>query len=50
MKKATHGGIRKNAGRPKKKPTKTLSYRVPEELAPKIDIAIRQIISSISKS
>jgi hypothetical protein len=50
MKQETHGGKREGSGRPKSAPTKTLSYRVPQKLAAKIDKAIRQIISSISKS
>lgn len=50
MKKPTHGGSRPGSGRPAKEPTKTLSYRVPLKLAPKIDTAIRKIISSMSKS
>lgn len=50
MKKETRGGARPGSGRPQKEPTKTLSYRVPEKLASKIDKAIRKIISSMSKS
>lgn len=50
MKKSTHGGRRKGAGRPPKEPTKTLSYRVPEKLAPKIDTAIRKVITALSPS
>jgi hypothetical protein len=49
MKKETRGGSRPGSGRPSKEPTKTLSYRVPEKLAAKIDAAIRKIISSMSK-
>lgn len=48
--KPTHGGYREGSGRPKKDPTKTLAYRVPEKLAAQIDEAIRKIISRISKS
>lgn len=44
------GGYREGSGRPKKEPTKTLSYRVPERLANLIDQAIRKIISSMSKN
>lgn len=50
MNKPTHGGSRIGAGRPKKPPTKTLSYRVPLKLADKLDKAIRKIISSMSKT
>lgn len=45
----TRGGKREGAGRPKSKPTKTLSYRVPEKLAGKIDKAIRKIINELTK-
>lgn len=45
-----HGGSRPGSGRPKKEPTKTLSYRVPASLSNEIDTAIRKIISTISKS
>lgn len=47
MTKQTWGGKRKGSGRPAKEPTKTLSYRVPEKLAAKIDAAIRKIIKDI---
>ena len=50
MKQETRGGKREGSGRPKGNPTKTLSYRVPEKFAAKIDKAIRKTISSISKS
>lgn len=50
VKKETRGGARTGAGRPAKEPTKTLSYRVLEKFAVKIDKAIRKIISSMSKS
>lgn len=43
-KQETRGGKREGSGRPKGKPTKTLSYRVPQKLANKIDIAIRKAI------
>lgn len=45
MKKKTHGGKRKGSGRPAKEPTKTLSYRVPESVAEKIDNEVRKIIA-----
>lgn len=45
----TWGGKRKGSGRPKKEPTKTLSYRVPQKLADKIDTAIRKVIELIKK-
>ena len=45
-----HGGRRKGSGRPKKEPTKTLSYRVPVAKADQIDTACKQIIQSISKN
>jgi len=45
-----HGGYRPGSGRPKKEPTKTLSYRVPVSKSDEIDTAIRKIISTISKS
>jgi len=44
MKKETRGGSRPGSGRPKKQPTKTLSYRVPLKLAVKLDISIRDLI------
>jgi hypothetical protein len=44
MNKETRGGKREGSGRPKGKPTKTLSYRVPLKLAAKIDKEIRKII------
>lgn len=50
MKKQTWGGKREGSGRPQKEPTKTLSYRVPEKLAAKIDEAVRKVISKISSS
>lgn len=46
-KKKTWGGKREGAGRPEKEPTKTLSYRVPEKLAARIDAAIRKIINAL---
>jgi len=45
MKQETRGGKREGSGRPKGKPTKTLSYRVPLSKAKKIDKEIRKIIS-----
>lgn len=48
--KPKHGGSRKGAGRPKKEATVTLSYRVPEKQAPKIDLKIKQIIAEIKAS
>lgn len=44
MKQENRGGKREGSGRPKKAPTKTLSYRVPQKLAARIDKAIRKII------
>lgn len=41
-----HGGARPGSGRPKKEPTKTLSYRVPESKAITLDQKIRQIIAN----
>ena len=38
------GGKREGSGRPKEKPTKVLSYRVPLTKANKIDKEIRKII------
>jgi hypothetical protein len=49
MKQESRGGKREGAGRPKGKPTTTLSYRVPLKLANKIDRAIRKIISEIAQ-
>lgn len=43
-KQKTWGGPRKGSGRPKQEPTKTLSYRVPEKFADKIDAEVRKII------
>lgn len=43
--KSTHGGSRKGAGRPKKEPTVTLSYRVPENKAAVIDKKIKLVIA-----
>ena len=40
-----HGGSRPNSGRPKGKPTKVLTYRVPLYLAKKIDRLIRSLIT-----
>lgn len=48
--KKTHGGKRKGSGRPAKPPTKTLSYRVREDKADIIHVAIKKIISSMSKN
>lgn len=47
--KSTHGGSRKGAGRPKKEPTVTLSYRVPEKKAAVIDKKIRIVIAKEKK-
>lgn len=45
-KKNNHGGARQGAGRPKTKPpTTTLSFRVPEAIAP----VLREKISAIIK-
>ena len=43
-KQETRGGSRLGSGRPKEKPTKVLSYRVPLTKANKIDKEIRKII------
>ena len=47
MKKPTRGGKRKGAGRPKKEPTKVLSYRVVETNAKEIDQKIKEMIGSV---
>ncbi len=44
IRKPKHGGPREGAGRPKKEPTKTLSYRVPKKFAQLIDEDIRKVI------
>jgi len=44
MKQDNRGGKREGSGRPKEKPTKVLSYRVPLAKANKIDKEIRKII------
>ena len=44
------GGKRPNSGRKKKEKTKTLSYRVPENIAEQIDETIKPIISNIKQS
>ena len=49
MSKPTHGGSRKGAGRPKKEPTKTLSYRVPEKKAKVIHLKVKELISNLVK-
>lgn len=38
------GGAREGAGRPKKRETKTLSYRVPKSMASKYDKAIKALL------
>jgi len=43
----THGGARAGSGRPKKEPTKTLSYRVPEKYAKHIDEALRLALEGL---
>lgn len=50
MKQETRGGKREGSGRPKKDPTKILSYRVPLRLVTKIDKAIRKIIYVATKN
>ncbi len=45
MKQENRGGARPNSGRPKGKPTKILTYRVPKSKAKKIDTQIRIIIN-----
>ncbi len=45
------GGARKGAGRPKKEPTTTLSYRVPVKHRTELDSEIRKLIANkISKN
>ena len=44
MNNTNHGGSRPNSGRPKGKPTKVLTYRVPKSKAKKIDTGIRLLI------
>jgi hypothetical protein len=46
-KKPTHGGARPGAGRPRKPPTTTLSYRVPLKCAAKADEAIRMALDGL---
>lgn len=46
LQKAKRGGSRPGAGRPKKEPTKTLSYRVPVGKAETLDRQIRQVIAA----
>lgn len=43
------GGKRKGAGRPKKEPTKTLSYRVPLKDHQRIHELITKLINSLNK-
>lgn len=45
-----HGGKRQNSGRKKKDETKTLSYRVPKEIANTIDATVKPIITDIKQS
>ena len=45
--KSTHGGSRKGAGRPKKEPTVTLSYRVPKKKAAELNIKIKAMIAKV---
>lgn len=45
--KTKRGGSRPGAGRPKKEPTKTLSYRVPENTAWIIDSVCRTCIADL---
>lgn len=47
IKKETRGGKREGSGRPKGKPTTTLSYRVPKKHAKKIDKEVRVVIDTI---
>lgn len=49
-KKETRGGKREGAGRKKKEPTVTLSYRVPEKKAKIIDKNIKAVITKINNS
>lgn len=50
IKNPTRGGARKGAGRPKKEPTVTLSYRVPEKKAKIIDKNIKAVIKKTNNS
>lgn len=49
-KKETRGGKRDGAGRPKKEPTVTLSYRVSKKKAKQIDKKIKAVITKINNS
>ena len=49
MKQETRGGKREGSGRPKKRPTVTLSYRVPVKFAFKINNEIRKILKDVIK-
>lgn len=46
----TRGGKRQNSGRKKKDETKTLSYRVPKEIANVVDDTVKPIITDIKQS
>ncbi len=39
------GGKREGSGRPKGKPTKVLSYRVPQKIAAKFDKEVKKILA-----
>ena len=48
MKKQTkRGGKRQGAGRPRKAPTKIISFRVPSETAPEIKKHLQTIINNL---
>jgi hypothetical protein len=47
MKQPTHGGKRTGAGRPKKEPTVTISFRVRTDLALEIKEQVQKLINEI---
>lgn len=47
---SNHGGYRPNSGRPKKEPTKIISFRVPVSLISKIKPILDKIIKSYLES
>lgn len=49
IKKEVRGGCRPGAGRPKKDPTKVLTYRVPIKMAKKINKAVKVLIKSLTE-
>jgi hypothetical protein len=50
QKKSTRGGARPGAGRKPKRPTRTLSYRVPADKVQVIDRKIRELIYKVRQS